>query len=120
MLKLNFQRIFKAKGIDKPFTYLLGLGVQRSAASRMNAGSMKSIKLKDLERYCELFGCTPNDLFEWTPNKYVDDAENHPLRGLKRAESQVNIKAILHAIPVAHLEEIEQFILEKVKKHPST
>jgi hypothetical protein len=31
-------------------------------------------------------------------------------------ESQVNIKAILHAMPVAQLEEIEKFILEKAKK----
>ena len=119
MLKFNFQRIFKAKGIDRPFTYLLGLGIQRSAASRINAGSMKSIKLKELEKYCELFGCTPNDLLEWTPNKYVEDSMNHPLSGLKRAESQVNIKALLHAMPVAHLEEIEQFILGKTKKNSS-
>ena len=117
MLKFNFQRIFKAKGIDKPFTYLLGMGIQRSAASRINAGSMKSIKLKDLERYCEQFECTPNDLLEWTPNKYVEDATKHPLSALKRMESQVNIKAILHSMPVAHLEEIEKFILEKAKKN---
>ena len=120
MLKFNFQRIFKAKGIEKPFTHLLGLGIQRSAASRMNAGNMKSIKLKDLEKFCELFECTPNDLLEWTPNKYVDDPANHPLSGLKRIESQVNIKALLHSMPVAHLEEIEQFILEKAKKNPSS
>ena len=116
MLKFNFQRIFKAKGIDKPFTHLLGLGFQRSAASRINAGSMKSVKLKDLEKYCEKFECTPNDLLEWTPNKYVEDASKHPLNGLVRAESSVNIKAMLHSMPVAHLAEIEKFILEKVKK----
>jgi hypothetical protein len=116
MLKFNFQRIFKAKGIDRPFTYLLGQGFQRSAASRINAGSMTSIKLKELERYCEKFECTPNDLLEWTPNKYVEDADKHPLISLRRVDSSVNIKAMLNSIPVAHLEEIEKFIQEKAKQ----
>jgi DNA-binding Xre family transcriptional regulator len=115
MLKFNFHRIFTAKGIDKSFTYLLGLGFNRSAASKLNTGNIKSIKLKDLERYCEKFDCTPNDLLEWTPNKYVDNPDKHPLNSLRRAESTVNIKAILHTLPVAHLEEIEKFIQEKAK-----
>ena len=115
MLKFNFQRIFRAKAIDKPFTHLLGQGFNRSAASRLNAGSMKSVKLKELEKYCEKFECTPNDLLEWTPNKYVENPDKHPLRGLRRIENPVNIKALLNAMPLAHLEEIEKFIQEKAK-----
>jgi DNA-binding Xre family transcriptional regulator len=119
MLKFNFQRIFSVKAIDKSFTYLLGLGFSRSTASRINAGSMKSMKLKDLEKFCEKFDCTPNDLLEWIPNKYVENPDKHPLTSLRRAESSVNIKALLHSIPVAHLEEIEKFIQEKAQKKPN-
>ena len=116
MLKFNFQRIFQARGIDRPFSYLTGLGIQRSAASRINTGKMKSIKLADLEKLCELFECTPNDLLEWTPGKYVDDPTKHPLHELTREEKPVNIKELLSTIPVARIAEIEQFILEKTKK----
>ena len=117
MLKFNFQRIFNAKGIDKPFSYLVEQGFQRSAASRINAGNLKSMKLKDLERYCEKFDCTPNDLLEWITNKYVEDADRHPLSSLRRPESTMNIKAMLHSMPISHLEEIERFIQEKAKQN---
>ena len=116
MLKFNFQRILKARGIDRPFTHLVELGFQRSAASRMNSGKIKSMSLKELERLCELFECTPNDLLEWVPGKFAEDSENHPLGELIRKESPMNIKAILSAMPVAHIAEIEKFIQEKAKK----
>ena len=116
MLKFNFNRIFKARGIDRPFTHLVDLGFQRSAASRMNTGKIKSMSLKELERLCEMFECTPNDLLEWVPGKYMEDITKHPLKSLIRAESPVNIKAMLDTLPVAHLDEIEKFIQEKAKQ----
>jgi hypothetical protein len=65
---------------------------------------------------CEFLECTPNDLLEWTPNKNVADASVHPLKDLVRVDTSANIKAILSSIPISQLEEVEKYILEKVKK----
>ena len=116
MLKFNFQRLFKARGIEKPFTYMVRKGFSRNYATRLNTGKIKMMNLKDVESMCEFLECTPNDLLEWTPNKNVADASKHPLRDLIRIDSSVNIKAILSAIPISQLQEVEKYILEKVKK----
>ncbi len=116
MLKFNFQRIFKAKGVEKPFSYLLSKGFSRNMATRINNGKLKMMNLKDVEEFCVMFGCTPNDLLEWMPDKNTTDASTHPLRDLVRVDSSVNIKAILNAIPIAQLAEIEKLIKERAGK----
>jgi hypothetical protein len=80
----------------------------------MNTGKIKSINLFELEKLCERFDCTPNDLLEWIPDRYATDIDKHPLRSLIRVDSSANIKAILHSIPISKLEEIEQLIKEKL------
>jgi hypothetical protein len=52
---------------------------------------------------------------EWIPDRYVTDISTHPLRDLKRTDTSANIKAILSSIPISQLEEIENYIKEKVK-----
>jgi DNA-binding Xre family transcriptional regulator len=116
MLKFNFQRLFKARGIEKPFSYMVRKGFSKNYATRVNTGKMKMMNLKDVEEMCEFLECTPNDLLEWTPNKNVADASMHPLKDLVRVDTSVNIKAILNAIPISQLAEVEKYILEKVKK----
>lgn len=116
MIKFNFQRIFNGKGIEKPFSYLISKGYSRNMATRINTGKLKTMNLKDVERFCLMFECTPNDLLEWMPEKFAGDASKHPLSGLVRVDSGVNIKAILNAIPIAQLEEIEKIIREKTGK----
>ena len=115
MLKFNFQRILKARGVEKPYTYLVTEGFSRNIAVRMNTVMMKTMNLKDLEKQCVRFQCTPNDLLEWIPDRYVTDISTHPLRDLKRTDTSANIKAILSSIPISQLEEIENYIKEKVK-----
>ena len=77
MLKFNFQRILKARGIEKPYSYLVQEGFSRNIAVRMNTGKMKTMDLQGLEKLCERFECTPNDLLEWVPERYVTDTEKH-------------------------------------------
>jgi DNA-binding Xre family transcriptional regulator len=115
MLKFNFQRILKARGVEKTYTYLVQEGFSRNVAVRMNTGKLKSISLKELEKLCVKFNCTPNDLLEWVPDRYAGDIDMHPLRELKRVDTSANIKALLSAIPISKLEEIESYIKGQVK-----
>jgi DNA-binding Xre family transcriptional regulator len=115
MLKLNIQRILTGRAIDRPFTYLVNQGFSKDFAFRLNAGKVKMIKLADIERFCLLFQCTPNELLEWIPSEKAN-TENHPLRDLIRVSSNVNIRAVLKALPYDKLDEMAKLISEKAKK----
>jgi Cro/C1-type HTH DNA-binding domain len=110
MLKFNVQRFFKVKGIDRPYTYLIQKGFTPGYATRLNTGKLKIMNLREVEKLCGFFECSPNDLLEWIPDKEVTDTSKHPLRDLIRVDSGVNIKAILNALPIAKLAEAEKLI----------
>jgi hypothetical protein len=112
MLKFNVHRFFRAKGVDQPYAYMKENGFTASFATRLNTGKLRMMNLKDVETLCVFFQRTPNDLLEWTPGKEVTDTSTHPLRDLIRIDSGVNIKAILNAIPVTKLAEVEKMLKE--------
>ena len=76
---------------------------------------MKQVKLADIERLCLLFQCTPNELLEWVPAEKTN-AKTQPLRDLIRVNPQVDICAVLNALPYAQIAEMEKLISEKAKK----
>lgn len=42
------------------------LDVSRQYIYSLYDGTVKSIKIETIEKLCEIFNCTPNDLFEYT------------------------------------------------------
>jgi DNA-binding Xre family transcriptional regulator len=116
MVKLNFNRIMKGRAIERPYSYLVKAGFSRNISIRMIAGTVRVLRLENLERLCLLFQCTPNDLFEWIPGREITDAEFHPLKSLIRTENMVDLRIALNALPYEKLAEVEKFIAEKTKQ----
>ena len=116
MLRFNFDRIYKIRGIERPFSYLVSRGFSASYATRMNNRNLRSINFNQLERLCELFQCTPNDLMEWKPGKDVTDPSSHALKDLIRTDHVSRINSLLGKIPVSDLDEIENYIKTKAGK----
>lgn len=116
MLKFNFTRVFKARGIERPFTYLLKAGYSPSFANRVANNKVRQMNLEHIERLCTMLQCTPNDLLEWTPEKNTVTVQEHPLCSLQRIASDGQINRILYNIPIDRLSEIEQLILKEVGK----
>ena len=112
MLRYNFNRIFKAKGIDKPFTFLKRAGFSDNFATKVKNNRVNRLTLDLLERLCLAFGCTPNDFIEWIPdnNEMLDD--KHPLYELKRTEKIMDLTKTLNSLPLSRLKEIEKIINE--------
>ena len=78
MLTFNFKRVFKARGIEKPFSYLVKAGYSDSFATRVVNSKIERMNLKDVEALCGMLNCTPNDILEWIPDKNEKNTENHP------------------------------------------
>ena len=116
MLTFNFNRIFKARGIDKPFSYLVKVGYSDNFATRIVNNRIKRLDLTDLENLCELLKCTPNDLLEWIPESKDKTNDKHPLITIKRSDKVVQLTQILNSVPLDRLNEIENMIKKEIEK----
>jgi len=110
MLRYNFTRIFKAKAIDRPFTFLKKAGFSESFASKVKNNNVYRLHVDLLERLCISIGCTPNDIMEWSPKNNSSLKPEHPLNELRRSEKLFDLTTALNSLPLSKLEEIEQLI----------
>ncbi|MBN2637915.1 MAG: helix-turn-helix transcriptional regulator [Bacteroidales bacterium] len=116
MLQYNFDRIFKAKGIEKPFSYLRQAGFSANFATKVKQNKINRLSLDLLERLCIALICTPNDFMEWTPDKNQYTDKNHPLYELKRADKLMDLTKTLNALSLSKLEELEKLIKDNTQE----
>ena len=116
MLTYNFKRIFRARGVNKPFSYLVKAGYSENMATRIVNGRVKELGLADMEKLCVLLQCTPNDFLEWTPGRHDTNIENHPLAPLKRDETVVHLTQLLNTMPLEKLQAMEKVIKQELGK----
>lgn len=114
MIRYNFDRIFKARGVERPFSFLRQVGFSDNFATKIKQNKVKRINLEEIERLCVVLKCTPNDFFEWIPNSGDQIGENHPLNEIRRSDKVINIMKTLNSVPLGQLAEIEQIIKDKI------
>jgi DNA-binding Xre family transcriptional regulator len=110
MVQLNLQRIFKARGIDQPYKFLVRSGFVPFTAHKYKNGKVEHIRLDHIEKLCVALNCTPNDIFEWTPDDLLDDRDNHPLQKIRTRQKQASLNQLLSTMPLEKLEEIEKML----------
>lgn len=116
MITYNFDRIFKARGIERPFTYLRKAGFSDNFATKIKNNKVSRLNLREIERLCIILRCTPNDFYEWKPDQDNQVDKDHPINNIKKSDKAVNLTKILHSVPLGELDEIEKLIIEKIKK----
>ena len=115
MLVFNFSRAFKARGVERSFSYLCEKGYSPNFASRIKNNRGKQLKLDDLEKLCLMLRCTPNDLLEWKPAASLTDPESHPLGVLIRNKQLEKLSQLLHDLPLDKLEQVDAYIRREVQ-----
>ena len=65
MITLNVLKLLEKHGKTKYWLYKQ-LGMSYQNFNRMVNNETKSIRYENIEVLCQLFSCTPNDLFELT------------------------------------------------------
>jgi DNA-binding Xre family transcriptional regulator len=113
MLKYNFDRVFRARGIAKPFAFLKRVGFSDSFSSKVKNNHVARLNLKTIEHLCISLHCTPNDLMEWSPDPDFEVSADHPINAIRRSDKLIDIAKALHNIPINKLDEVEELI----KKH---
>lgn len=116
MLYFNFTRLFKARGIQRPFSFMRKAGYSDGFATKIANNRFRQFNLIELERLCETFHCTPNDILEWIPNSKDEDLESHPLKELKRSNSFFDLSKVLSKVPLEKLDSITEIIRKEIEK----
>jgi DNA-binding Xre family transcriptional regulator len=112
MLKLNLQPVFKARGIDRPYTFLVKAGFTPHSASVILSDKTKVVKLRYIEVLCEHLNCEPNDLLLWIPDKNKVIADNHPLHNLSNKAGD-GVNNTLRDLPYKQLKELSLKLANK-------
>jgi len=107
MLNLNLKPIFEARGIERPYTYLVKAGISRATAHNILSSKTRVFRLDHIELLCRVLNCEPNDLLAYTPDAQTILPETHPLNNLRKVTaSQTNLKDSLANIPYKELKEL--------------
>lgn len=115
MLNLNLKPIFEARGIERPYTYLVKAGISRATAHNILSSKTRVFRLDHIELLCRVLICEPNDLLSYTPDSQTIVPDIHPLNNLTKEEaSQSSIKNSLANIPYKELKEITAQLFEKM------
>ncbi|MBN2614208.1 MAG: helix-turn-helix transcriptional regulator [Bacteroidales bacterium] len=115
MLKYNFERAFRARGIEKPYRFLRQSGVYSQLASKIHNNAATTMKLKTLEHLCLTLHCTPNDVMEWIPDAKDKVADDHPMTKLMRNDKIFNLTQTLNSVPLDKLERLEKIINNEIQ-----
>lgn len=111
MLQLNLTRIFKARGIEQPYRFLVKNGFVSFTAHKYKNGKVEHIRLDHIEKLCVILKCTPNDLFEWRPTDLLDDYPEHPLQKIRSRDKKMEINQLLGKMSLEQLEELQKSLL---------
>ena len=115
MITYNFDRIFKARGVDKPFTYLKKAGFSDNYSTKIKNNKVRRIGLKELEKLCILLRCSPNDFYEWIPENDAQIDKDHPLNVIRKTDKVFDLTKTLNSVPLSELDKLEELINQTIK-----
>ncbi len=110
MLKWNFKRLCKMRGIEKPYSFFIKLGISHTIASNMATDKLDKILLRHLEKNCLELNCTPNDLLDWVPADKKLDTPDTALYVLKKEGKADDAAELLGKLPAKKLEELAKLL----------
>jgi DNA-binding Xre family transcriptional regulator len=115
MLSFNLNPIFKARHIEKPYSFLVKLGIDPRTASKLISNEVRAVRLNHIELICKALYCEPNELLAYNkePNEHLP--ETHPLAKLIANNEDTSWHEDLKTMPISQLKEISK-LLNKTSK----
>ncbi len=72
--------------------------------------------LREMEKFYILLRCTPNDIYEFTPEPEKEVDADHPMNQVKKTDKAVDLIKTLSNVPLGKLSAIEYKIKEELEK----
>lgn len=118
MLYLHLSPIFAARGIKRPYSFLIKAGFTHHAASSILHSSTRSFRLDHIEDLCRVLVCEPNDLLAWKPDQNVQYAAHNPLEKLRIYGPEPTLNETLATMPFSELKKVTKDFLNLGKEEP--
>ncbi|MCD6065774.1 MAG: Cro/C1-type DNA-binding domain [Bacteroidetes bacterium] len=115
MLSLNLLPVLRARGVERPFTFLVKAGFPPYTAHNLLSSKTVTFQLRNIEKLCMVLNCTPDELLVWTPNKNQLITDTHPLTKLRNKNPDYNWQDTIKTIPLDQLRELVSIIKGKDK-----
>ena len=112
MLSFNIEPIFKARGIERPYTFLVKAGLSSHSANSILNSTTRTMRLDHVELLCRVLICEPGDLLIWTPDSKNNLPDNHPLNKLKQGDDAFDLKQTIEKMPYKKLKEATRAIID--------
>jgi len=113
MLRLNIHRLLQLRGIERPYSFLVRNGFVPQTATNIVNNNIGHIKPPQLEKLCLLLNCTPNDLFDWHPNKDQVVTPDHALHTLtKRSQTTTTLSQAVRELPLDKLQKLTNLLTD--------
>ena len=116
MLRYNLGKIYKIRGIIKPFAFLKKNGFTPNQAARYSKDIVMGMRTELLERICLILNCTPHDIMEWIPEKGDRVPADHALYELNKNTGKLDFLDSIHDLPLDKMAEIGELIQNEIKK----
>ena len=84
MLKFDVHPLLKLKGAKTSAAFLQNLGITKNKSQHLVSENVKLISISDIEYLCQIFNCTPNDLFTFEESAAKPLPPNSALKKLIR------------------------------------
>jgi DNA-binding Xre family transcriptional regulator len=110
MLYFNLQAIFTARQIERPYTFLVKMGMAPHTATRILNGNMQVLRLNHIEMLCKALYCEPNDLLAYKQDSNNPLPDNHPLLKLLPNNNDINWQDQLKTMPLNQLNKISSML----------
>ena len=110
MLYFNLAPIFKARQIEKPYSFLVKIGIAPHTASKIIRNDMHVMRLSNIELICLHLHCEPNDLLAFKPSSTTILNENHPLNKLIPSQEDFDWQETLKTLPISQLKEVSKLL----------
>lgn len=110
MIRLNLDRLFKIKGVERKYNFLVSRGFSNTYSHFLSNNKVKSIAFDKMEQLCREFNCMPNDLFDFVPDNNENLPKDHALWGLKKDAAVEEVNKMLNELPMEKIEQLYQVL----------
>jgi DNA-binding Xre family transcriptional regulator len=110
MLYFNLKPIFAARQIEKPYSFLVKIGIAPHTAHKILNNNTHVMRLDNLELICKALYCEPNELLAYKPDNQNPISKNHPLNKLIPTYNDDNWQQQLKTMPLEKLKELTKIL----------
>lgn len=111
MITLYIKEMLKLKNLKPTASTLVKMGMTWITANNMLNNQAKSISFENLEKICIGLNCTPNELFNFIPDK-KGLGPDYVLHEIKKQVSPLSLQDVLQRMPMKELIEKTKILID--------